>query len=117
MAAIYLPYLERAYNDAKVWSVHAQELHRIVHWTENKKTRIVAVVFPILAELDFSRPFTEKVVHLLRDRSVPVVDLSEKLSGRNPRELLVNKLDAHPSMSLHKEVASLFSAQLVDPAN
>ena len=112
MATVYLAYLERAYNDAEVWSVHAQELHRLVDWTENNELDIVAVVFPVLVDLEWSRPFTKKVVHLLQDRGVPVVDLPEKLSGRNPRELVVNQFDAHPSVSLHKEVATLLWAKL-----
>jgi len=114
MAAIYLGYLEKAFNDAKVWSAHEQELHRIVNWAENNKIPIIAVVFPALVDLGWSRPFTQKVVHLLRDRGLPVVDLSEELTGRNPRELVVNKFDAHPSVSLHAEVASLLHTQLAN---
>ena len=117
MAAIYLGYLERAFNDTKVWSVHEQELHRMVDWTENNKIRILAVVFPVLVDIEWSRPFTKKVVRLLRDRRIPAVNLSEKLSGQDPRELVGNKFDAHPSVSVNKEVASLLWAQLVDSTN
>ncbi len=114
MQSVYHAYLERAYNDEKVWSLHEQELHRIVDWAENNEVHIVTVVFPTLMNLDWSRPFTQKVVHLLRGRGIPVVDLSERLSERNPQELVVNNFDAHPSVSLHAEIASLIRAQLVE---
>jgi hypothetical protein len=39
MAAIYLAYLERAFNDAKVWSAHEQELHGLVDWAASKEIR------------------------------------------------------------------------------
>ena len=86
----------------------------MVDWTEEHGVRLVTVVFPDLANLDWSRPFTQKMVRLLRSRRVPVVDLSEKLSGRDPRELVVNNFDAHPSVRLHAEVASLIRAELVE---
>ncbi len=117
MATIYLSYLERAYNDANVWSVHEQDLLRIVDLANNNDIPLVVVVFPLLVDLDWSRPFEEKVVHLLRGRGVPVIHLSEKISGRDHRELVVNNLDAHPSVSLHAEVASLLRAQLTDKTN
>ena len=117
MGAIYLDYLERAYNDAKIWSVHEQELLQIVAWADSRDIPIVAIVFPLLVDLDWSRPFTGKVVRLLRAWQVPVVDLSEKISGRDPRELVVNYIDPHPSVTLHSEVASLLHTQLADKVN
>jgi hypothetical protein len=117
MGTIYLGYLEKAYNDAKVWSVHEKELLQIVDWANNNDIHIVAVVFPLLVDLDWSRPFEKKVVHLLRERDVPVVHLSKKLSGLDQRELVVNNLDAHPSVSLHAKVASFLRLQLADKAN
>ena len=114
MASTYHAYLARAYDDEKVWSQHERDLHRVVDWTEEHGVRLVTVVFPDLANLDWSRPFTQKMVRLLRSRRVPVVDLSEKLSGRDPRELVVNNFDAHPSVRLHAEVASLIRAELVE---
>ena len=117
MATIYLSYLERAYNDANVWSVHEQDLLQIVDLANKNDIPIVVVVFPLLVDLDWSRPFEEKVVHLLRGRGVPVIHLSEKISGRDHRELVVNNLDAHPSVSLHAEVASLLHAKLTDKTN
>ena len=117
MAARYLAYLEKAYNDANVWSEHEQEILQVVDWADKNDIDIVSVVFPLLVDLDWSRPFEEKVVHLLRGKGVPVIDLSERLSERNPQELAVNNLDAHPSVILHAEVASLLYTQLADQAN
>jgi hypothetical protein len=117
MAARYLAYLEKAYNDVNVWSVHEQEILQVVDWADKNNIDIVSVVFPLLVDLDWSRPFEEKVVHLLRGKDVPVIDLSERLSEWNPQELVVNNLDAHPSVSLHAEVASLLYTQLADKTN
>jgi hypothetical protein len=114
MAAIYLTYLEKAYNDENVWSAHEQEILQVVDWADKNDIDIVSVVFPLLVDLNWSRPFEEKVVHLLHNKGVPVVALSKRLSGRNLQELIVNNLDAHPSVSLHAEVASLLHTQLAD---
>jgi hypothetical protein len=117
MSARYLAYLEKAYNDTNVWSEHEQEILQVVDWAGKNDIDIVSVVFPLLVDLDWSRPFEEKVVHLLRGKGVPVIDLSKRLSERNTQELVVNNLDAHPSVSLHAEVASLLYTQLADKTN
>jgi len=66
MATIYLSYLERAYNDANVWSVHEQDLLQIVDFANNNDIPIVVVVFPLLVDLDWSRPYIRIIVSSLK---------------------------------------------------
>ena len=114
MATTYHRYLNMAYHDERVWAEHAQEIRRIVDYANDKNIHLVVVVFPALTDIAWSRTFTDKVVHLLRSDGIPVVDLSARLSGRSPHELVVNSMDAHASVGLNAEVASLLLPHVID---
>jgi len=114
MGGIYRDYLERAHKDENVSSIHEKELLQIVDWAEKNEVRLVAVVFPLLVDIEWGRQFTEKIVRLFSGKNVPVVNLPKALKGRDPQELVVNNFDVHPSVQLHEEVASLLYAELVN---
>ena len=52
---------------------------------------------------------TSKVAEFLREHCVPVLNLEPLLEGRDPKSLVVNSLDAHPSESLNAEVGELLT--------
>lgn len=114
MGNAYAEYLSKAYNDEKVWSVHQGELQRIVDYAEENGVRLTVVVFPNLARVSSTQPHTDKVVRFLESCEVPVLDLSPSLLERDTSELVVNRLDAHPSVTLHKEVGTLLLPYVLD---
>jgi hypothetical protein len=93
--------------DERIWQIHKNEILDIVNYAEDKNAELITVVFPQLTNIKRSREFTSKVVDLLNHNQVRVIDLADILSEREPLELVVSQLDAHPSVLLHREVASL----------
>jgi hypothetical protein len=59
-----------------------------------------------------SAPLTGKVAAELAALGAEVIDLTPVFAGRNPRDLVVNGLDAHPNEAVHKEVGELLAKRL-----
>ena len=81
-------------------------------YAESKNADLCAVVWPTLKQVSVSREFTNKIVGFLRSRGVSVVDLAEVFEDRPGSELVVNKIDGHPNIETHHEVAALIYEEL-----
>lgn len=101
----HVAYCRRIYNDPLVWESHCKELRRIVDCTRARGAALTVVVFPHLQDVQGTRSITAKVAEVLRSQGVGVLDLGPALADRDPAELVVNAVDAHPSVALHREVA------------
>jgi len=112
MGAIYRRYLIEVARDDQIWLLQLRELRSLVQLAERRAKRVVAVVFPTLVDTEASRPLTTKVVQLLRRRRVEVLDLAPRLAGRDTASLIVNRMNVHPSVALHHEVADLLYEML-----
>ena len=100
-------FYEQAYERPDVWNDHAEELLEIVRYTQQEDIALYVVVFPNLRMIERSKAFTAKVAQLLASHGADVIDLAEILEGREPSTLIVNRLDNHPGVALHREVAEL----------
>lgn len=98
---------------ADVWATHAAALRKIAHHAKEHGSRLIVVVFPQLREIERSKPYTSRVTKLFEDEGVEVLDLSPRLAGRDPDELIVGPLDNHPSVELNREVAEILF-ELID---
>ena len=101
-----MAWLEMVYNDPEVWWLHQQELLTIYEGALSEKVKLIVVIFPSLTNLERSRNITSKVIDFYEERGVPVLDVAKLIEGAPPDQLVVNKLDAHPSQWLHKQVAN-----------
>lgn len=90
-----------SYDDAGLWELHAKHLLDFVNFTREEHVRFVVLVWPRLDDVESSRSATEKVTRLFREQGVTVVDMTDELAARSPRELVVNRLDAHPNVATH----------------
>lgn len=97
--------LAQAYADPVVWKDHADQLQSIVDWCAARKVRLVTLIIPNLVDVAGSAPMTSKVAAFFRDRGVPVVDLTGRLTGRNPADMVVNSVDSHANAGLNAEIA------------
>jgi hypothetical protein len=104
---VYWDYLRECYTRGDIWKTQTDELLKFVDFARSRNIKLIVVVFPELRNIEGSKEFTSKVVDLMKENNVSVIDLDTILSGRNPRELIVQPLDGHPSAELHKEVANL----------
>jgi hypothetical protein len=63
------------------------------------------IVFPHLFEIEESKIiYGSKVIEFLQNNDVLVIDVSERLKGRNPKKLIANRFDTHPNARLHREI-------------
>jgi GDSL-like Lipase/Acylhydrolase family len=107
LAESSLAFLEGCYADDAIWKDHERAIEGVAQDVRGRGARLVVVVFPALFALERTRPITAKVAKAFAARGASVLDLGEKLAGRDPRALVVGSADAHPNGALHGEVADL----------
>jgi hypothetical protein len=95
-----------AYRDGEVWRAHRRELAATVAFARERDLPMVAVVFPMLVDVEGSRVATRRVAGFFRERGVPVVEVEEVVGSGPPSAWTVNAMDAHPNERLHAEVAA-----------
>jgi hypothetical protein len=101
----YWKFIEECLGDEAIWKAHEEDLLGIIDHARGVRADLVVVVWPELTDTRSSAALTSKVVPFLRGKGVKVMDLTLKLAGREPRELVVNAVDSHPNVKVHREVA------------
>jgi hypothetical protein len=108
----YRELLEQGFYRHDVWKEHTRELEGLLGYARREDAEFVALVIPILADVETSRKYTSRVVAFFERRDVPVIDLAESLRGRDPRELRVSDENDHANERVHAEMADLVYAEL-----
>ena len=103
----YMDYLYQAYDNLDVWTLHKAQLSKFIGYARRHKINLVTVIFPDLTDIAGSAAFTTKVADYMKSRGVTVIDMAEKLAGREPSSLIVNSFNAHPNVALNREVGEL----------
>lgn len=107
LSEVYHEYLTNAYSDENIWNAHKKELLDIVTYAETRGIEFVLLVFPNLFEIEESKMFTLKVVDMFKSRGIHSIDLTDRLTGRDPQDLVLNCFDAHPNEELNREIGEL----------
>lgn len=107
-------WLQKAYDDPKVWWLHQQELLTIYNGAASEGVKLIVVVFPGMTSVEQSREVTSKVINFFRERQVPVLDVAELIKDAPAKQLVVNSLDAHPSEWVHQQVADKLYEMVVE---
>lgn len=102
----YFEWLKEQYNDPQTWNLHKKELEQICKDVKNSKAKLIVVTFPFLINEVKSDVILEKVKDLFNQSNVPVLDVSDIISGLKESEIVISKNDAHPSIKLHRLVAN-----------
>lgn len=97
------------YDDPELWSRHATDLARFVELARANSIELCVLVWPRLDDVASSRAVTAKVGALFREQGARVLDLAPLLADRPARELVLSRIDAHPSRALHAEVGRLLA--------
>ena len=108
----YFDWLGDALRDPEVARIHREEILGIVAQARARGTRMVAILFPNARDLEGSRAALELAASTLREASVPVIDLGDRLVGRPVESLVVNESDAHPSVWVHEQAARLLAERI-----
>jgi hypothetical protein len=112
MTRVYSEYVGRCYGDDRVWQLHSAELQEVVELTQRRNSKLIVLIIPDLTDVTGSRFLTTKVASLFRNLQIRVVDLTDRLERRDVSQLVANRFDAHPSESLHNEIATVLLGEV-----
>jgi hypothetical protein len=112
VADAYWAYLSEAFENEEIRKIHEAHLVGLIDYARKKDIGVSFVVWPYLRDPEQSRPFTDEVVRVLREQQVETLDLARHFEGRDPADLVVNPMDAHPNERIHREVARLIHERL-----
>lgn len=104
-----------SYLDDDLWAMQAWHLNEIYEWTEAHDAQLIALIWPQMAAVEESIPATVRVRDFFLERDVLVVDMTEDLLTRNPREMIVNRFDAHPGIPAQRIAAEQLLTVLRSP--
>lgn len=103
----YFRYLQNAFLDPEIQSIHQEELLELIDYARSNDANMLFILFPNLADIDGSSKFTAQVGEFLNREGVIVIDLGVELKGRTSEDLVVSSFDAHPNVLLHQEIAEI----------
>ena len=102
----YFEWIHDQYSDPVIWDTHIKELNllpKVIKKKEVKKT--IIVLFPFLTKEEESSFITEKVKEHFMKNQIEVLDVSQITKKMDKKDIIVSKVDYHPSVKLHKLVA------------
>lgn len=105
-------YFQRAFSNEDVWKTHKQDLIKLASTAKQYDENAYFIIWPILNDVETSIPITKKINQLLLEQNTNVINLSHLFTGRNSKELVVNRWDNHPNESVNSEVAQLLYRKL-----
>jgi hypothetical protein len=109
MSAAYHAHLRRLYSDERVWTTHLVELDSVADYAADKGVPLIVLLIPWLTDVESSRPHLARVASHLAARDIPLINLVDQLVDRDPRDLVANPFDAHPSRALHSEIGRILA--------
>lgn len=98
-------WLKKISADPDISWRHRQELLRIIEGAASEQIPLFVVAFPNLTAIEESQPIMQPVIDLFREHHIPVLDVSPLLAGRDPADITVNAIDAHPNELVNREIA------------
>ncbi len=84
---------------------HRQELQTIIQGAASEQILLLGLIFPNLTAIEESQFITRPAIDLFQEHGLPVLDVSSLLAGRDPTQITVNAIDAHPNEAVNLEVA------------
>jgi hypothetical protein len=107
--------LINSHLDKNLWAQQSEKLDSLVNWSSNHKAKMIVLLWPLIADVKDSLPATDKVRDFFQARGVQVVNMADALIDKNPKEMTLNRWDAHPSILTHHLAADLLYAAVTQP--
>lgn len=105
-----------AYDNVGIWSVHEEEIHEFIDYTESIGARLIVVIFPNLLEPVRSVAYVDRVAHVFEARGhTEILKLFDAAAAWNPADLMVSARDTHPSPAFHHYVGDTLYEQFFAP--
>ena len=104
----YYGFVKKAYDDSALWRRQVGRLKSLTEFCEHNGIRLMVVTFPFLNALGEDYSYADvhgKLGNCWKALGVPHLDLLSVYAGHKPRELVVNRYDAHPNERAHAMAA------------
>lgn len=111
----YEQMLERMLVDPEVLRLHLQDLQQFVDYATQRHVQLVVVLFPMLHDLEKSRPMIAPIRDLFTRQGVPVIEVADLVKDMDVSSRMVSSQDAHPSVRVNELVAEALSRVLHGP--
>jgi hypothetical protein len=89
----------------EIWWVHQQELETIYEGTQAEGIPLIVILFPNITTPQESRQIIEPVLDFFQSRGVATLDVATLIAAKDPLDLMVSPVDAHPNEIVHRLVA------------
>ncbi len=109
---VYWKKLRSFYADDEIWSLHQQELKSIVDYSQQNNIQLFVILFPNLVSIEPSQPIIKQVQYYFHQLGVEALDLTPKFMNRQPNDLIVNRMDAHPNEQVNAEVGDILFQEM-----
>lgn len=110
----HFEWLKAQYNDPLIWESHKKELEEVCQLARTKNADLVIILFPFLTRKINSDSITNKVKDFFESNNTKVIEVKKIATGLKENELVVSKIDAHPSVKLHKLIANNLYGLLIN---
>ena len=100
-------FLDFCFRNKKIWETHEKELMAIINYAKKNGTKIIFIGFPNLADIGRTKRYADKVERLFKKNNIFTLGLEPVFSGRKVSDLVVNHMDSHPSVEVHKKIADM----------
>jgi GDSL-like Lipase/Acylhydrolase family len=91
-------YQHAAYTDPLVWDEQMRLLRSFSDWSRAHHAQLIVVATPDINSPVTTAPYTRQVADFFEGLGgVTVLDLGPELSARDPRQMAVSAMDAHPN--------------------
>jgi len=103
----YFNFVTGAYNSS-IWDVHKNRLRQMQQMVKSHGGRLLVVTFPFMHVTNNNsyRMIHEKLDFFWREQGIPHLDMSPVFQQYTPKELTVNRFDAHPNEFAHSLAAT-----------
>lgn len=104
----YLMSYLRLYEDDQTWGEAQQSIRQVINGLKQKKKPVAVVIFPLMNLIGPDYPGEvahQRLNELFAREKVPAVDLLPVYNQYLPKELMVNRYDAHPNELGHRLAA------------
>jgi hypothetical protein len=105
--------LVNAHLDNDLWGIQADKLNQLVDWSFHHQTRMIVLLWPMIANVEASQPATKRVRDLFEGHGITVVDMGDALAGQNINEMILSRWDAHPSIAANRLAANLLVGAVI----
>jgi hypothetical protein len=94
-----------AYDNPVFWDEQRFRLNQMIEWTADNDMQFIVLLWPHLTAIDASQPALDRVRAVFNERGVSLVDMTPILRTYPTAQLIVNRFDAHPSITAHQLAA------------